>query len=147
MQSILESLNDPHARHAIMVHLPIAASVIGVGLLVLLAVFRFKPIELRLAVSGLYIAATIGALLASNSGEAAEENVERSVPALSAVEESAEEHEEMGIGVALVARPDGSVDWDVCTETWCACDGRLDLRAGAGALLGGWGGLGIWAAS
>lgn len=42
MTSILESLNDPHARHAMMVHLPIAGSLLGLGLVVLLAAFRFN---------------------------------------------------------------------------------------------------------
>jgi len=99
MTSILESLNDPHARHAMMVHLPIAGSLIGLGLLVLLAAFRFKPIGLRVAVTAVYAAITVGAVLAVDAGEAAEENVERSVPALTAAEEAAlETHEEAGEG-------------------------------------------------
>jgi len=97
MTSILESLNDPHARHAMMVHLPIAGSLIGLGLLVLLAAFRFKPVGLRVAATAVYAAITIGAVLAADAGEAAEENVERSVPALTAAEEAAlEAHEEAG---------------------------------------------------
>lgn len=99
MTSILESFNDPHARHAMIVHLPIAGSLLGLALLALLAAFRFKPVGLRVAVTAVYAAITVGAVLAADAGEAAEENVEHSVPALTSVEESAlEAHEEAGEG-------------------------------------------------
>jgi len=106
---MLDSWNDPAARHAMIVHLPVALSVLGVlATLVALSV-RTKGHAFRAVAVGVYVLLVGTALLAENSGEAAEGAVN---PAISIEgDERLHDHEELasfvwplaaGTGVLLI---------------------------------------------
>jgi len=95
MNELLQTWNDPHARHAALVHLPIAIGLLGVPLLVALAGTRFKSNALRLAAVAAFAVAALGAWMAAEAGEAAAEVAEAG--GLSQLEHAAlEKHEELG---------------------------------------------------
>mgnify|MGYP001226824110 CR=1 FL=1 len=95
MQGMLDTLQDPHARHAMLVHFPIVLALIGVVPLVIHLAMKARSRGLGLALLAWYAAASIGAALAANSGEAAEEGVE--ALSLTTAEQAAlERHEELG---------------------------------------------------
>lgn len=116
LNDLLQSLNDPHARHAMMVHLPIAGSLLGLLLTFIWALTRFRSTGLGSAAAVLFLCGSLGAALAARAGEAAADGVEGT--ALSAAEKQAlESHEELGengwiwplipaalIGLGLIAR-------------------------------------------
>ncbi len=137
MQGILDTLQDPHARHAMLVHFPIVLALIGVVPLIIHLAMKGRSRGLGVALVAWYAAASIGAGLAANAGEAAEEGVEALV--LTPAEQAAlERHEELGengwvwplipaalAAVTLVPRP------------------RLRLAAGGLALAAG-AGVAVW---
>lgn len=49
IEELRATLEDPHARHALFVHFPIALSFFGVVLVIALGALRFKCHRLRLA--------------------------------------------------------------------------------------------------
>ena len=96
MNAITESLADPHMRHAIMVHLPIVAAMLAPILLIALAVSKFKNRTIRFTAVSLLVLGSLGAALAANAGEAAEDSLGRLVSPWPAGSEAAlEKHEEL----------------------------------------------------
>lgn len=83
MQSLVEALRDPHARHAMLVHLPIVLGVTGVVPLAILAMGRFRCDRLRWTVVAWFALLSLSSLVAASSGSAAARNLERSIPPLS----------------------------------------------------------------
>ena len=71
MQQLLHSWQDPHARHAMFVHLPIVMAMIGVLPLLALAFGGFRSVTLRIAVIACFLLGSAGSLAAANSGLAA----------------------------------------------------------------------------
>jgi len=68
---LLEAMADPRMRHAAVVHLPVALSVLGLPLALALPFTRKRALPLRWIVCGLYLALTATALVATQSGAAA----------------------------------------------------------------------------
>lgn len=98
VNEMLRTLEDPHARHAAMVHLPIVLTLVGVLAAVALAFTRFRQRVLALVAVLAMVGASIGAGLAAGAGEEAYERVEKT-PGMSAIEEEhLERHEELGEG-------------------------------------------------
>lgn len=104
--SMLDSFQDPHSRHAILVHFPIVLGALGLIPVAVLAFRRFKsPMGSAVCIAW-FIAAMAGLGLASGAGEEAYERVEASQPPLTQVEHDAlEEHESLGEGAWLWAIP------------------------------------------
>ncbi len=94
---MLSSFADPHARHALLVHLPIVFGVLGIVPCLVFAVSGFKSKIARVVCIAWFAAASAGAGLAAGAGEEAAEGVESA--ALTPVEKAAiHEHEELGEG-------------------------------------------------
>ncbi len=98
MESMLDAWNDPHMRHAMLVHLPIVLGGLGVLPLVALALTGFRNTALKLVCVAWFLLASAGAGLAAGSGEEAYESVEANVAMSAAAEADLEEHEELGEG-------------------------------------------------
>ena len=106
IESMAQSLEDPHARHALIVHFPIVLGVLAIIPALALAARRFKSRPLSITCVAWAIATTIGLGLASGAGEEAYERVEASSPPLTATEHDAlEQHESLGEGAWLWALP------------------------------------------
>lgn len=89
MQSLLDSLRDPHARHAMLVHMPIMLGVMGVVPLAALAVGGFRCDRLRWTVVAWFALLSLSSLVAAQSGSAAARKLERSIPPLAPADQSA----------------------------------------------------------
>lgn len=91
--NILQMLNDPHARHAAAVHLPIALGILGVPLALLILIARSKSLSIKWFALACFLLCSLGSALAANAGEEAED----ALSDLSSVEESfVSRHEELG---------------------------------------------------
>lgn len=99
MNEILEALNDPHTRHAMLVHLPIVLTPVALLLLIWGGVRMFKkrtPLVLAaIALTG----STLGAVQAVDAGEESifEISVEQA-PISGEENEALHRHEELGEG-------------------------------------------------
>ena len=94
---MLSSFADPHARHALLVHLPIVFGLLGIVPCLVFAATGFKSKAARVVCIAWFLVASAGAGVAAISGEEAEEGVEHS--GLTAIEDEAlEAHEELGEG-------------------------------------------------
>ena len=97
--SFMQTLEDPHARHAAFVHLPIVMCLLAPVVAIALAVTRFRHRPTALVLVAVLLAASLGAGLASGAGEEAYERVEDATPPLTMLEHDAlEEHEALGEG-------------------------------------------------
>lgn len=97
MSEMIRFFNDPSARHAMLVHIPIALAVLGVLPAVALAATRFRNVTLKAVCVAVFAIAAGGAVLAENAGHAAEEAAEHAaVPLTEAQEAALHEHEELG---------------------------------------------------
>lgn len=119
--NILQMLNDPHARHAAAVHLPIALGVLGVPLAMLILFTRSKSLALKWLALAAFLLCSIGAAVAANAGEEAEDRLSD----LTQAEEGyVSRHEELGengwawplipaalVGVSLLARQHRAVSF------------------------------------
>lgn len=137
MQGMLDTLQDPHARHAMLVHFPIVLALIGVVPLAIHLAMKARSRGLGLALAAWYAAASIGTALAANAGEAAEEGVE--ALALTPAERAAlERHEELG---------ENGWIWPLIPAALAAVTlvprSRLRLAAGGIALAAG-AGVAVW---
>jgi uncharacterized membrane protein len=95
LSDLLESWRDPHMRHAMLVHLPIVAGLFGVPLVLALLLTGARVTSVKIAALVAFALASLGAALAAQAGESAEERVEKR--GLSVVEKQAvHEHEELG---------------------------------------------------
>ena len=113
IHAMLESLSDPQRKHALMVHLPIAISVLGLLGLLVLAVSAGRLAGLRWVCVAVYL---LGAALAWQAEETGEEAMDRLDTAVMTPEalEHLEAHEELGrMGMGLVR----------CNWRDCAADG------------------------
>lgn len=97
MNDMVRLFNDPNARHAILVHVPIALSVLGVIPAIALALTKFRNVTLKWTCVAWFVVASGGAFFAENAGHEAEEQAEKVVGGLSESQEQAlHEHEELG---------------------------------------------------
>lgn len=97
MDTLLESWNDPHSRHAMLVHLPIVLGTLGVVPLLALAWTGFKSDRLKWTIAACFLVASAGSLLAANAGQAAADRIERVWAPLSPLErEVIAQHERRG---------------------------------------------------
>ncbi len=136
-----EAFADPHARHAITIHLPIvfipaAAAVLLAHLGTLVATKHRNPVLPLVALAMLLIAAA-GAGLAAGSGEEAIDLVERDAAPLTQAElDALEHHESLGEGAwmwptgvalltALTLIPAGKRKWLPPAATALALAGAL----------------------
>ncbi len=101
LSSMFEAFGNPQQRHAIMVHLPIALSLLGFVALVLLALTRGRSRSLGLGCVALYALGTGSGWMAQRSGEAAMDRLNPITMAEPAVERL-DQHEEMGERVWLL---------------------------------------------
>lgn len=106
IESMLQSFQDPHSRHALLVHFPIVLGALGLLPVLALAFKRFRsPIGSVVCVAW-FLAAMTGLGLASGAGEEAYERVEASSPPLTQADHDAlEDHESLGEGAWLWALP------------------------------------------
>ncbi len=93
--SFADAFNDPHARHALLVHIPIALALLGILPALAWLVTGARQRTLALVASCCFAIASAGAALAAEAGEDAAESVEKA--GLTTVEKQAlEKHEELG---------------------------------------------------
>jgi uncharacterized membrane protein/mono/diheme cytochrome c family protein len=92
-QSMIEGLSHPPIRHAAIVHLPIALTIVALGIAAASAIMR-KSITLRWLTFIALLALAGASFLAKQSGEQAEDFNTRMLPA--EVHDVLEEHEDMG---------------------------------------------------
>ena len=96
LDQLLQVWRDPHARHAALVHIPIALGLLGFLPVLALAFTGFRNRTLKLSAAGLFFIASAGALPAEDAGEDAAENV-KAASSLTQVEAGAlHDHEELG---------------------------------------------------
>ncbi|RMH24787.1 MAG: hypothetical protein D6693_09610 [Planctomycetota bacterium] len=101
MSDMMRFFGDPNARHAILVHVPIALSILGVLPAVALALTKFKNKTLLGVCVAWFAFAATGALFAEEAGEdahdAIHEAAEHGGAALTEAQNHAiHEHEELG---------------------------------------------------
>jgi len=94
MNDMLELMQDPHARHAMLVHWPIVLGLLGVVPAAVLLATLGKSKSARIVGILWFLLASGASGLAANSGEEAEEGVEHGAIALTEAEEEAVEHHE-----------------------------------------------------
>lgn len=117
---------DPHARHAIFVHLPIVFGLFGIVPCLALAVTGFKSRVAKAVCIAWFLVASAGAGLAAGAGEEAAEGVEATAPT-PAEKQALESHEELG---------DGGWIWPLIPAALVALTlaPKKQVRLGAGAL-------------
>ena len=127
--ALSQTLADPHARHGLFVHFPVALGLLGVLPALLLASAGFHSRRLSLLCLGWALATMAGLGLAAGAGEEAYALVEAASPGLSEAERAAlHDHEELGEGAWLWAVP--SVLLAAATLSR-----KPQLRQGAGVAL------------
>lgn len=130
MNDILELMQDPHARHAMLVHWPIVLGLLGVVPAAVLLATLGKSKSARIVGIIWFLLASGAAGLAANAGEEAEEGVEHGAISLTEAEDHAvEHHEELG---------EGGWKWPLIPAALMALSfapgKRLRIAASAGAL-------------
>lgn len=107
LDALRETWQSPSMRHAALVHLPVALSLIGAVFAILTAINRGRNATLVWTTIGLYVAMMVVGWLAKNSGE----NAEDALPAelSSAARELIHEHEELGEKVWMLALATGAI--------------------------------------
>lgn len=100
-ESMLEAFKDPQMRHAAIVHLPVALSLLALIPAAGSVLFLGRRASLRATTVGAYLLLLVAALIAVNSGGDAEHAVDG--PLSPAVHETIEEHEEMAEAVWVFA--------------------------------------------
>lgn len=99
MNEFLQTWQDPHARHAALVHLPVVLGALGAAPLVALACTRFKNATLKWVCVVWFALASAGAALAASAGEDAADGVEHTGAHVTPAEHAAlERHEDLGDG-------------------------------------------------
>lgn len=97
IDEMMRTWDDPHARHALLVHAPIVLAILGILPLLLLTLGGFRSAALKVMIVLWFGLASGGAWLAAEAGEDAEHALEKRPPALTAVEDAAvHRHEELG---------------------------------------------------
>jgi len=98
LSEMMQTLQDPHARHAVLVHFPIVLSLVGFLLTAVLAATRFKNQTLRWVAVACFLAGSVGAGLAAGAGEESEEQIEDTQTLTAAEEAAISRHESLGEG-------------------------------------------------
>jgi hypothetical protein len=75
MSELLAMLASPQARHAMSVHLPIAAAILGLGPLILAACGGFRSVSMRSAAIVCFMIVSAGAFIAAQTGHHAAQAV------------------------------------------------------------------------
>jgi|GEM_PF-976384 len=98
MNDLLQLLNDPHARHSLLVHFPIALSIFGVLPLIALALTKFKSNTLKLVCVACFGIASISGYFAMDAGEDSIDHIfKEHLPKPTQVEKAAmHDHAELG---------------------------------------------------
>lgn len=130
MNDILRSLSDPHARHAVLVHMPIALSMLTPLVLLVLAFTGFRNRTLQGVSLAFLLLSAIGAGLAANAGEAAEDSLHQfHLVSTDAASAALERHEELA---------DGGWKWPLIPAAFLlvciALPKKPAVRLGAGSL-------------
>lgn len=105
-QPIVETLNDPHRLHAVLMHLPVAISVLGFVLLLALVLMGGKSPGLRWSAVLLYLIAVVFAVLATNVGKQAMAQLDvdaMTAPAVAQLSDHAKFGELLWLGFAATA--------------------------------------------
>lgn len=137
MESLLESLSDPHSLHAMLVHLPIMLGVLGVLPLAALCVSRFRSGPLRALTVAWFLALSASAGAAAMSGNSAAANLGHADPPLAQDERAAVAvHEHRGERAWI---------WPLIPAAFVLASGsrRWRAAAGAGAVLASVG-VAVW---
>lgn len=101
ISQFLDAWGQPAMRHAMLIHLPIALSIVGLPLLVVAAVLKRHRGPILWTAIALYLAMAAAAYVTKLSGEDAKEAIEGSLA--EPAEAVLEEHEELGDRVWLLA--------------------------------------------
>jgi hypothetical protein len=101
INAMMESMNDPPTRHAALVHLPVALSLVCVLLALLAAVAAPRVPAFRGVALGGFLLLAVSAWVATESGEEAHHAWDREYSAVA--HELLEQHEEMAERVAWAA--------------------------------------------
>lgn len=128
IEAFLQSWNDPHARHAMLVHVPIALATLGALPLTWLCWSRFRSTPARWVCLAWFLIAATGAFLASEAGEDAEPTVvQNGAPLTPEESEAVHEHEELGENAWI---------WLLLTASLCAATfiPARGVRVAAGVL-------------
>ncbi len=137
MHSLLESLADPHSRHAMLVHVPIVLGLLGIVPLVALACTRFSSRGLRTATIAWFLFLSAASAAAAVSGNAAAQGLENGASPLTADERAAVAvHEHRGERAWI---------WPLIPAALLVISARARWRrtAGTGAVLASLG-IAIW---
>jgi uncharacterized membrane protein len=79
LAEFLQTWNDPHARHAMLVHAPIVLIALGALPIIALACTGFKNATLRAVCVVWLLLASLAAFLAANAGEGAEDTLRQTL--------------------------------------------------------------------
>jgi len=97
LQDFLQTLKDPAARHAMLVHLPIIVGVMGLLPLIALAFTRFRSPALKAVIILTYLIGAAGAFLAADAGADSKGILSAVSPPLTPAEQAdLHDHEELG---------------------------------------------------
>jgi len=102
-EELLRVWQDPHARHAALVHAPLVLGGLGLAPAAWLAATRFRSCPARTVCVAWFLLAAVVAFLAENAGEDAAMTVARNGVSLTQVEAGAlDDHEEAGEKVPIL---------------------------------------------
>ncbi len=138
MNDFLQSLEDPHARHAMLVHLPIVVGMLGFLPVAALLLTRMRSKALIWVCVMMFALASASGWLAVNAGEEAEHRAEEA-PMSAAAKETLERHEELGeLGWLWPLIPMAAlvVSMAVKPDRWKLALGGAALAGSLG--VGGW---------
>jgi uncharacterized membrane protein len=97
IEQLLHTWQDPHSRHALLVHFPVALCALGVLPLIALAMTGFKSYNLKIVCLAWFAIASLGAFLAGQAGQAARPDVQAATPPLTAAQaDLLHDHQELG---------------------------------------------------
>lgn len=87
-------LNDPHIRHAILIHFPIVFALLGILPLLALLATRLNVPSLKVLCVAWFVVASAGAFFAAQAGEAAEDHLGVRSPGITQADHDQIEHHE-----------------------------------------------------
>lgn len=97
LNDLMQTWNDPHARHAMLIHWPIVLAVLGAAPLLGLAYTKWKSTPMKVVCIAWFVVLSGVAWFAAEAGEDATGGVYGSTPPLTSAEANAvHEHEELG---------------------------------------------------
>jgi uncharacterized membrane protein len=106
LQSMVDAWNSAGSRHAMLVHFPVVLSLLGVVLVALYALTKFRSKSLLYGCAACFVFTLGISWIAADSGNDAEDRVEHASPVLTQAEDNAfEAHEEAGESLYLWTLP------------------------------------------